>query len=158
MSLALLERRTMMKADVGDSLITEGPDGRRECLIIGLQRADGAPPYVVRWLADGHIALVFPGPYTRLVHSAKDFITGSFSSADLSSADFSSADFSSAGPSTGDPGAGEVRDEAPRGEVRAEVRAEVRRDGDGRPGLPAARGSRPGETWLRRLREIHDVN
>ena len=149
MSLVLLERRTMMKADVGDSLITEGPDGRRECLIIGLQRADGAPPYVVRWLADGHIALVFPGPYTRLVHSAKDFITGSFSSAD-----FSSAKLSSAGPSTGDLGTGEVHDEAPRGEVRAEVR----RDGDAQPGLPPARGSRPGETWLRRLREIHDVN
>jgi Domain of unknown function (DUF1918) len=57
-----------MKANVGDRLITEGVDGLRECLIIGLQHADGSPPYVVRWLADGHIALVFPGPYTRLVH------------------------------------------------------------------------------------------
>ncbi len=152
MSLVLLERRTMMKADVGDSLVTEGPDGRRECLIIGLQRADGAPPYVVRWLADGHIALVFPGPYTRLVHSAKDFITGSFSSAD-----FSSAKLSSAGPSTGTwvPARSTMR---PPGGGPAEVRAEVRRDGDAQPGLPPARGSRPGETWLRRLREIHDVN
>lgn len=68
MTLTELERGTTMKADVGDRLVTEGPDGERECLIIGLQRADGAPPYVVRWLADGHIALVFPGPYTRLVH------------------------------------------------------------------------------------------
>jgi hypothetical protein len=68
MRLMELERGTTMKADVGDRLVTEGPDGERECLIIGLQRADGAPPYVVRWLADGHIALVFPGPYTRLVH------------------------------------------------------------------------------------------
>ncbi len=61
-----------MKADVGDRLVTEGPDGPRECLIIGLEGVDGSPPYVVRWLADGHIALVFPGPYTRLVHDSMD--------------------------------------------------------------------------------------
>ncbi len=61
-----------MKADVGDRLVTEGPDRSRECLIIGLEQADGAPPYVVRWLSDGHIALVFPGPYTRLVHGRMD--------------------------------------------------------------------------------------
>jgi hypothetical protein len=61
-----------MKADVGDRLVTEGPDGPRESLIIGLERVDGSPPYVVRWLADGHIALVFPGPYTRLVHDSMD--------------------------------------------------------------------------------------
>ncbi len=61
-----------MKADVGDRLVTEGPDGPRECLIIGLEGVGGSPPYVVRWLADGHIALVFPGPYTRLVHDSMD--------------------------------------------------------------------------------------
>lgn len=76
MTLMGLERRTTMKADVGDRLVTEGPDGERECLIIGLQRTDGAPPYVVRWLADGHIALVFPGPYTRLVHNRNADRTG----------------------------------------------------------------------------------
>jgi Domain of unknown function (DUF1918) len=57
-----------MKAHVGDQLMTEGSDGPRVCLIIGLHHADGSPPYVVRWLADRHIALMFPGPYTRLVH------------------------------------------------------------------------------------------
>jgi Domain of unknown function (DUF1918) len=61
-----------MKADIGDRLVTEGPDGPRECLIVGLQQADGSPPYVVRWLTDGHIALVFPGPFTRLVHGRMD--------------------------------------------------------------------------------------
>jgi len=96
MSFVLLERRTTMKADVGDRLVTEGSDGPRECLIIGLHRADGAPPYVVRWRADGHIALVFPGPYTRLVHSAEDFSSEDFSSGDFSSASFGSGDFSSA--------------------------------------------------------------
>ena len=143
-----------MKADVGDRLVTEGLEGSRECVIIGLQRADGAPPYVVRWLTDGHIALVFPGPYTRLVHSEKDFITGNFRSAD-----FSSAKFSSTGPGNGDMGAGEAHDQAPRAEARrAEARAEVRRDGDAQPDLPPVAGSRPAETWLVQLRETHDVS
>jgi hypothetical protein len=57
-----------MEARVGDRLITEGLADRRTCVIIGLHHADGSPPYVVRWLADGHIALMFPGPYTKLVH------------------------------------------------------------------------------------------
>jgi Domain of unknown function (DUF1918) len=56
-----------MKAAVGDRLIIGGPGGQRECLIIGLQHGDGSPPYVVRWLTDGHLALVSPGPYARLV-------------------------------------------------------------------------------------------
>ena len=66
-----------MKANIGDRLVTEGPDGQRECLIIGLQHTDGSPPYVVRWLADGHIALVYPGPFTRLVHPGNGTRSGS---------------------------------------------------------------------------------
>jgi len=154
MSFVLLERRTTMKADVGDRLITEGPNGSRECLIIGLHRADGTPPYVVRWQADGHIALVFPGPYTRLVHSAKDFSTrdcsADSSSARFSSAEFSSAEFSSAEFSSGDVGAGEIHDEA--------LRAEGRRDGDARPGLHPADGCGPEGDWSVQLRESHDIN
>jgi hypothetical protein len=57
-----------MKARVGDRMITEGSEDQRACVIIGLHHADGSPPYVVRWLADGHIALMFPGPYTKLIH------------------------------------------------------------------------------------------
>jgi hypothetical protein len=56
-----------MKAHVGDRLITEDGGKSRACEIIGLHHTDGSPPYVVRWLSDGHIALVFPGPYARLV-------------------------------------------------------------------------------------------
>lgn len=61
-----------MKADIGDRLVIEGPGGPREGLIVGLRQADGSPPYVVRWLSDGHIALVYPGPFTRLVHGSLD--------------------------------------------------------------------------------------
>ena len=144
MSFVLLERRTNMKADVGDRLVTEGPDGSRECLIIGLHRADGTPPYVVRWQADGHIALVFPGPYTRLVHSAKDFSTGDFSSADSSSAEFGSAEF----------GSGDMRTADMCDEV---LRAEGRGEGDV-PGLRPADACRPEGDWAVRLRESHGIN
>ena len=59
-----------MRAQVGDLLIADGADGNRACEIIRLNHADGSPPYVVRWLSDGHIALMFPGPYARLVPQA----------------------------------------------------------------------------------------
>lgn len=55
-----------MRAQVGDRLVPDGDDSRSG-LIIGLEHEDGSPPYVVRWLADGHIALVYPGPYARIV-------------------------------------------------------------------------------------------
>lgn len=54
-----------MKAHVGDQLWPEG-DESRAGLIITVPDEDGQPPYVVRW-PDGHLALVFPGPYTRIV-------------------------------------------------------------------------------------------
>ncbi len=55
-----------MQARVGDRLIPDG-DPDRTGLVIGLRNADGSPPYVVRWLTGDHIALVFPGPYARIV-------------------------------------------------------------------------------------------
>ena len=55
-----------MKARVGDRLIPDG-DPDRIGVVIGLRNADGSPPYVVKWLTSGHIALVFPGPYARIV-------------------------------------------------------------------------------------------
>jgi hypothetical protein len=55
-----------MKACVGDRLVVDG-DGDRVGLVIGVQHEDGTPPYVIKWLSDGHVALVFPGPYARIV-------------------------------------------------------------------------------------------
>ena len=55
-----------MRARIGDWLIPGGVPGRSG-LVIGLHHADGSPPYIVRWQSDGHIALVFPGPYDRIV-------------------------------------------------------------------------------------------
>jgi hypothetical protein len=55
-----------MKAHIGDRLIPDG-DHSRAGVVIGLHNEDGSPPYIVKWLSDGHIALVFPGPYARVV-------------------------------------------------------------------------------------------
>ncbi|MGE5286137.1 MAG: DUF1918 domain-containing protein [Micromonosporaceae bacterium] len=65
-----------MKAHVGDRLIVDG-EGDRVGLVIGVQHEDGTPPYVIKWLSDGHVALVFPGPYARIIpssHSLEDGI------------------------------------------------------------------------------------
>ena len=32
-----------------------------------MHSADGSPPYVVRWLDNGHVATVFPGPDAFIV-------------------------------------------------------------------------------------------
>ncbi|MGO9162503.1 MAG: DUF1918 domain-containing protein [Streptosporangiaceae bacterium] len=55
----------MVKANIGDRLIADGHSDRVG-VIIGLRNADGTPPYIVKWQTDGHIALFFPGPYTRI--------------------------------------------------------------------------------------------
>jgi hypothetical protein len=66
-----------MRAHVGDRLVVDG-QGDRVGLIIGVQHEDGTPPYVVKWLSDGHVALVFPGPYARIVAAGHPAGTGRF--------------------------------------------------------------------------------
>jgi hypothetical protein len=55
-----------MYAHVGDRLIAEG-DAARSGLIIGVPHEDGSPPYIVKWQSDGHIAMVWPGDFARVV-------------------------------------------------------------------------------------------
>lgn len=55
-----------MYAHVGDRLLAEG-DSARTGLIIGVPHPDGSPPYIVRWLANGQIAMVFPGEFARVI-------------------------------------------------------------------------------------------
>jgi Domain of unknown function (DUF1918) len=55
-----------MYAQVGDRLIVEG-DPARSGVIIAVPRPDGTPPYIVKWLADGHIAMVSPGDFARVI-------------------------------------------------------------------------------------------
>jgi hypothetical protein len=53
-----------MRAHVGDRLVL-GDD--RIGVVIGVPSDDGGPPYIVKWLKDGHIAMVTPDQYSRLV-------------------------------------------------------------------------------------------
>ncbi|ONI85804.1 DUF1918 domain-containing protein [Actinosynnema sp. ALI-1.44] len=53
-----------MQATVGDQLLVHGKNvglADRQGEIIEVRGDNGAPPYLVRF-ADGHEALVFPGP------------------------------------------------------------------------------------------------
>ena len=54
-----------MKAKIGDFLMIKGTtvDQSDQCgEITEVRSTDGSPPYVVRWLASGHVATVYPGP------------------------------------------------------------------------------------------------
>jgi Domain of unknown function (DUF1918) len=63
-----------MKAKAGDWLVFKGThvdQADQRGLIIEVHGTDGAPPYVVRWLATGHMAIVFPGPDAVIVTAAE---------------------------------------------------------------------------------------
>lgn len=62
--------RASMRAQVGDQLIVDGnPD--RIGIVIGVPNSDGSPPYVIKWLADGHIAMVFPDQYSSIIPAGR---------------------------------------------------------------------------------------
>jgi hypothetical protein len=59
-----------MRAHVGDWLVVKGTTigkADQRGLITEVHSADGLPPYVVRWLATGHVTTVFPGPDAVIV-------------------------------------------------------------------------------------------
>lgn len=63
-----------MKANVGDWLVIKGTTTEladQRGLITEVHGADGAPPYVVRWLASGHVATVFPGSDALVITAAE---------------------------------------------------------------------------------------
>jgi hypothetical protein len=62
-----------MYAHVGDKLVIDG-DPPRAGLIIGVPHDDGSPPYVVKWAADGHIAMVSPDRFARVVPAGRDHV------------------------------------------------------------------------------------
>jgi hypothetical protein len=53
-----------MRARIGDRLVV-GADRIGE--VVGVPSADGSPPYIVKWLNGGHIAMVFPDQYARVI-------------------------------------------------------------------------------------------
>ena len=63
-----------MKAKIGDWLVIKGTTidrpGQRG-LITEVHSPDGAPPYVVRWLATDHEAIVYPSSDAVVVTAAE---------------------------------------------------------------------------------------
>ena len=60
-----------MFAAVGDRIIIKGhrlgePD--RDCEVVRVDGAEGAPPYMVRWDDTGHECLFFPGSDASVQH------------------------------------------------------------------------------------------
>jgi hypothetical protein len=61
-----------MQAQVGDELTVRGRhqgDEDRHGVIIRVDGANGAPPYLVRW-TDGHESVFFPASGTEVEHHA----------------------------------------------------------------------------------------
>jgi uncharacterized protein DUF1918 len=63
-----------MRARVGDRLVA-GEDRIGE--VVGVPSADGSPPYIIKWLKDGHIAMVLPDQYSRIVPAEETVTDGS---------------------------------------------------------------------------------
>jgi hypothetical protein len=49
--------------------VLPGSEGRTG-LVIGVVDKNGAPPYVIKWHSDGHIAMVTPDPYSRIIRAS----------------------------------------------------------------------------------------
>ena len=64
-----------MRAQAGDRLLI-GHGSHRTGLIIGVLGADGQPPYLVKWLSDGHIVMVSPDPDARIIPAGHPAGTG----------------------------------------------------------------------------------
>lgn len=59
-----------MRANIGDLLVVPGLESRVG-VVIRVLGQDGAPPYVIKWQSDGHIAMVTPGEYSRIVSACQ---------------------------------------------------------------------------------------
>ncbi len=53
-----------MRAKAGDKLLA---GSGLVAVIVDVIGADGHPPYIVKWLAAGNIAMVDPDPYARVI-------------------------------------------------------------------------------------------
>lgn len=53
-----------MRARAGDTLVAGSGS---IALIVEVIGADGHPPYIVKWMSGGNIAMVDPDPYARVI-------------------------------------------------------------------------------------------
>ena len=64
-----------MRAAVGDRLIIKGHnvgDSDKDAEVLEVHGEDGAPPWLIRWSADGHEGLYFPGSDAQVEHYSHD--------------------------------------------------------------------------------------
>ena len=60
-----------MHAQVGERLVVRGRhqgEADRDGEILEVHGSGGTPPYLVRWSADGHVGLFFPGSDAFVAH------------------------------------------------------------------------------------------
>ena len=57
-----------MRAHVGDRLVV---DSDRVGIVVGVPAEDGSPPYIIKWQKDGHIAMVLPDQYSRIIRAGQ---------------------------------------------------------------------------------------
>jgi hypothetical protein len=60
-----------MKAKPGDRMVIQAHrvgEAPRDAEILEVRGQNGEPPYLVRWSADGHTALFFPGSDATIQH------------------------------------------------------------------------------------------
>ena len=67
-----------MRAQVGDRLVV---DHDRIGIVVGVPAEDGSPTYIIKWLKDGHIAMVLPDQYSRIVPAGEPVTVGPASEA-----------------------------------------------------------------------------
>ena len=61
-----------MRARIGDRLVVgAGRIGE----VVGVPSTDGSPPYIIKWLNGGHIAMVFPDQYARIIPAGEPVAT-----------------------------------------------------------------------------------
>jgi hypothetical protein len=62
-----------MRARIGDRLVVgEGRIGE----VVGVPSPDGSPPYIIKWLKDGNIAMVLPDQYARIIPAGEPVTIG----------------------------------------------------------------------------------
>ena len=59
-----------MRAQAGDRLLAAS-GGSSVGLIVEVLGEDGQPPYVVKWLRSGHLAMVVPDQYARIMPTSR---------------------------------------------------------------------------------------
>jgi Domain of unknown function (DUF1918). len=68
-----------MNAKVGDRIVVRGHrvgEHERDGEILEVRGKGGTPPFLVKWSADGHVGMVFPGSDVTIEHFERHLAKG----------------------------------------------------------------------------------